>query len=223
MPDALPFIEVCSYLAAGATVYAFSAKTIVPLRGAAIVANGFFIIYGLGQAAYATLILHTILLPLNVVRLRSMLRLIRSVREAASSSDFSMDWLRPYMKVRYYSAGTRPFSKGDLATEAFYIVKGEIELEEIRATIGPGIFFGEMGLFTTGNQRTVTARCTTDVKVLFITYDEFRQLFFQQPSFGFFVLRLIVQRMEQNLELARQSGPRAGRANEDVADRRYGE
>ena len=69
-------------------------------------------------------------------------------------------------------------------------------------------FEGEMGLFTTDNRRTVTARCASDVEVLFLTYDEFRQLYFQQPSFGFYVLRLIVSRMEKNLELARQVGPK---------------
>jgi CRP/FNR family cyclic AMP-dependent transcriptional regulator len=45
----------------------------------------------------------------------------------------------------------------------------------------------------------------TPVEVLFISYDEFRQLYFQQPTFGFYVLRLIVQRMEKNLEQARRS------------------
>ena len=96
------------------------------------------------------------------------------------------------------------FRKGDVSSEAYQLLSGEIELEEIGVRIGPGTFFGEMGLFTTDNRRTVSARCITPVEVLFITYEEFRQLYFQQPTFGFYVLRLIVQRMEKNLELARQ-------------------
>jgi hypothetical protein len=198
------FVEAFSYVAAGATLYAFYAKIMVPLRSAAIVANVLFIGYGAAKGAYAILALHAILLPLNVARLNAMLKLTRSVREAASG-DFSMEWLRPFMKARQYEAGGQMFRKGDLATEAYQLLSGEIELEEIGVRIGPGTFFGEMGLFTASNCRTVSARCVTPVEVLFISYDEFRQLYFQQPTFGFYVLRLIVQRMEKNLEQARRS------------------
>lgn len=200
----LTTIDTLSYAAAAATLYSFFAKTMVPLRSAAIAANVFFIGYSAAKGVYATLILHAVLLPLNVQRLRAMQRLTRSVQAAAATGDFSMDWLRSYMKARSYPAGAVMFRKGDPATEAFHLVGGDIRLEEIGVRIGPGTFFGEMGLFTTDNRRTVTARCETEVRVLFITYDEFRQLYFQQPSFGFYVLRLIVSRMEKNLELARQ-------------------
>jgi hypothetical protein len=196
-------IEVLSYGAAFATLYGYFAKTMVPLRVAAIVANVLFIGYGFGKEFYVTGVLHAVLLPINVKRLRQMLRLTRNVQQAAAG-DFSMDWLRPFMKARRYEAGEQMFRKGDVSTEAYQLLSGEIELEEIGVRIGPGTFFGEMGLFTTDNRRTVSARCVAPVEVLFITYEEFRQLYFQQPTFGFYVLRLIVQRMEKNLELARQ-------------------
>ena len=201
-------IDVLSYGAAGATLYGYFAKTMVPLRVAAIVANVLFVAYGLGKASYVMVLLHAVLLPINVKRLRQMLKLTRSVKEAAQG-DFSMDWLRPFMKARRYEAGAQMFRKGDVSGEAYQLLFGEIELEEIGVRIGAGTFFGEMGLFTTDNRRTVSARCVTPVEVLFITYDEFRQLYFQQPTFGFYVLRLIVQRMEKNLELARQSATAA--------------
>ena len=201
-------IDVLSYAAAAATLYSFFAKTMIPLRTAAIAANVFFVAYSAFKGVYATLILHAVLLPLNMKRLRAMRRLTRNVKDAAAAGDFSMDWLRPYMKARRYPAGALMFRKGDTATEAYALVSGEILLEEIGVRIGAGTFFGEMGLFTTDNRRTVTARCASDVEVLFLTYDEFRQLYFQQPSFGFYVLRLIVSRMEKNLELARQVGPK---------------
>jgi CRP/FNR family cyclic AMP-dependent transcriptional regulator len=211
-------VEVLSYGAAGATLYGYFAKTMVPLRVAAIIANALFIAYGLAKGAYVMAILHSVLLPINVKRLRQMLRLTRNVTEAVQG-EFSMDWLRPFMKARHYDAGAQMFRKGDVSTEAYHVLSGEIDLEEIGVKIGPGTFFGEMGLFTTSNRRTVSARCNTPVEVLFITYDEFRQLYFQQPTFGFYVLRLIVQRMEKNLELARQS-PRP--APQETAQR-YGD
>ena len=209
-------IEVLSYGAAAATLYGYFAKTMVPLRVAAIVANVLFIGYGFGKAFYVTAVLHAVLLPINVKRLRQMLRLTRNVEQAAAS-DFSMDWLRPFMKARRYEAGEQMFRKGDVSSEAYQLLSGEIELEEIGVRIGPGTFFGEMGLFTTENRRTVSARCVGPVEVLFITYEEFRQLYFQQPTFGFYVLRLIVQRMEKNLELARQPMAQPAAAAADSA------
>ena len=197
-------IDVLSYGAAAATLYGYFAKTMVPLRVAAIVANVLFIGFGLGKASYVMAVLHALLLPINIKRLRQMLRLTRNVQDAVQG-EFSMDWLRPFMKARRYEAGAQMFRKGDVSTEAYHLISGEIELEEIGVKIGAGTFFGEMGLFTTSNRRTVSARCVAPVEVLFITYDEFRQLYFQQPTFGFYVLRLIVQRMEKNLELARQA------------------
>jgi hypothetical protein len=204
-------MEVLSYGAAAATLYGYFAKTMVPLRLAAIVANVLFVGYGVGKEFYVTAVLHAVLLPINVKRLRQMLRLTRNVQQAAAG-DFSMDWLRPFMKARRYDTGEQMFRKGDVSEEAYLLLSGEIELEEIGVRIGPGTFFGEMGLFTTENRRTISARCVAPVEVLFITYEEFRQLYFQQPTFGFYVLRLIVQRMEKNLELARQpmAQPEAG-------------
>jgi CRP/FNR family cyclic AMP-dependent transcriptional regulator len=211
----LTSVDLLSYGAAAATLYGYFAKTMVPLRVAAIVANVLFIAYGLGKGNYVMVLLHGTLLPINVKRLQQMLRLMRNVQQAAQG-DFSMDWLRPFMKARAYEAGAQMFAKGDVSSEAYQLLSGEIELEEIGVRIGPGTFFGEMGLFTTSNRRTVSARCITAVEVLFITYDEFRQLYFQQPTFGFYVLRLIVQRMEKNLELARQSAQAPPSAAEPV-------
>ena len=49
------------------------------------------------------------------------------------------------------------------------------------------------------------ARCVSDVRAWRITYSEFEQLYFQNPQFGFHIVRLMVRRMESNL--ARFSGP----------------
>src|SRR5918998_1574678 len=67
-------IEVLSYGAAFATLYGYFAKTMVPLRVAAIVVNVLFIGYGFGKEFYVTGVLHAVLLPINVKRLRQMLR-----------------------------------------------------------------------------------------------------------------------------------------------------
>src|SRR5262245_15143760 len=93
----------------------------IPLRIIGIGANVSFIIYGALAPIYPVLVLHTILLPLNSLRLYQMLQLIRKVREA-SQGDLNFDWLKPFMSKRACKAGEAIFHKGDLSSAMFYTV-----------------------------------------------------------------------------------------------------
>ncbi len=124
-----------------------------------------------------------------------MRRLIAGVREA-NADDLNIEWLKPFMHPESIRATDFIFKKGDLATEAYVIVEGEVEIVERGAALGPGAIFGEMALFTTAGKRTATARCRTDVRLLSITYEQFEQLYFQNPEFGLYLVRLIVRRFE---------------------------
>ena len=97
---------------------------------------------------------------------------------------------------------------GEYATEAFYIVSGEVELVEINQTRGAGTLLGEIGLFTPNGQRTMTVRCKTDVEAAKIGYDQIKELYFQNPQFGFKLLHLIVARLQSNAELATTVAPK---------------
>ena len=45
--------------------------------------------------------------------------------------------------------------------------------------------------------RIATARCKTNVEAARIDYDQFKQLYFQNPEFGFRLLHLIVGRLQE--------------------------
>ena len=60
-----------------------------------------------------------------------------------------------------------------------------------------------MGLFTKENRRTATAVAATDVELLCVRYDDLLELAAQNPQFGFYLMRLMMQRMQHNVELAR--------------------
>jgi CRP-like cAMP-binding protein len=92
--------------------------------------------------------------------------------------------------------------RGEYATEAFYVVAGEVELVEIKQTRGAGTLLGEIGLFTPNGRRTMTVRCKTDVEAATIGYDQIKELYFQNPQFGFKLLHLVVARLQSNAELA---------------------
>jgi hypothetical protein len=189
-----------SFAAIGAVFYvaSFMMQTMVPLRVAGIIGNFFFILYGYFGNALPTLFLYLLTLPLNVVRLRQMMGLIKQVK-LASSGDLSMEWIKPFMTNRQYFAGDILFSKGDPAEEMFYTVGGKFLLPELGITIGTGQLVGELGLLSPGNKRTATLECLEGGDVLTISYDKVRELYFQNPQFGFYFLKLTSERLLQNI------------------------
>jgi hypothetical protein len=200
------FAELIGVAAAAASLYAAHSKTIIPLRVAAIVANLLAMVYSLTHGTYPTFMLNAALLPLNAWRLRSMLGLIRDI-DAATRSDMNVDWLLPYTRPRHFKAGDVVMARGDYATAAFYVVSGEVEIVELGETFGKGTLLGEIGLFTPDGRRTMTVRCKSDVQTAMIDYDQFKQLYFQNPQFGFRLLHLIVARLQSSREIPRPAMP----------------
>jgi CRP/FNR family cyclic AMP-dependent transcriptional regulator len=200
------YAEFVGVAAAAASLYAANSRTIVPLRVAAIVANALAMAYSFMHGTYPTFVLNAVLLPLNAWRLHGMLKLIRDI-DAAARSDMNADWLLPYMRPQTFKAGDIMMKRGEYATGAFYITAGEVELVELGKTAGAGSLLGEIGLFTPNGLRMATVQCKTDVAAACIDYDQFRQLYFQNPQFGFRLLHLIVGRLQESKELLRPAVP----------------
>jgi CRP-like cAMP-binding protein len=183
------------------TVASMSMKTVIPLRIAGIVGAFFFLCSGVASRTFPSIFLYSMLLPLNSYRLFQMMELIKKVR-AAASSDLSMDWLQPFMTRRKYKKGEIVFSKGDVADQMFLAAKGKYLVTEINIELRPGHIFGEMGLLTSGFQRTASVECIESGHLLTISYDKVRELYFENPEFGFYFLRLVGERLLQNLKRA---------------------
>jgi CRP/FNR family cyclic AMP-dependent transcriptional regulator len=193
--------ELFGYLGAFLTLATFSMKTMLHLRIAGIVANVAFITYGLSAGVHPVLMLHLTLLPLNVWRLRQLLSLTREIRNASNGA-MSLDWLRPFSKQRAVRAGEVLFRQGDPATEVLFVLSGRFRAVEADVMLRQGEVFGELGLLSRGHRRTQTVVCDEDGALLRITYDEVRQLYFQNPKFGFFFLELAAERLMRDAHLA---------------------
>ena len=194
--------ELVGIAAAAASLYAAQSRTMIPLRAAVIAANCLAMIYSFLHGTYPTFMLNAVLLPVNAWRLHGMVNLIRSI-DTATKGDMNVDWLLPYMRPKSFKAGDIIMERGEYATAAFYIVAGEVEIPEINESFGSGTLLGEIGLFAPDGRRTRTVRCKTDVQSAVIDYDQFKQLYFQNPQFGFRLLHLVVARLQTNRELAR--------------------
>jgi CRP-like cAMP-binding protein len=184
----------------GATLYVVTlmVRTIVPLRVIGIISMVFFIAYGALAGAVSTFLLYLLSLPINVIRLRQMLNLVKKARVSAQG-DLSMDWLRPFMTPRKCKKGEVLFHKGDIAKEMFYTVSGKFLVKEIGVELPPGRIMGELGFIDPKNRRTGTVESLEDGEVLFITYDRLLELYFQNPDFGYYFLRLTTERLMQNI------------------------
>jgi Cyclic nucleotide-binding domain len=173
-------------------------RTIVPLRIIGIISNVFFIAYGALAGSASTFFLYLLSLPINAIRLRQMLTLVKKARVSAQG-DLSMDWLRPFMNPRKYQKGDVLFHKGDAAKEMFLTVTGKFLVTEIGIELPPGRMMGELGFVDPKNRRTQTVECIEDGDVLTITYEKLLELYFQNPEFGYYFLRLTTERLMQNI------------------------
>lgn len=191
-------VEITGYVASALVLATFWMRTMIPLRLVALGSNIAFITYGIVGDLVAILVLHSLLLPLNIYRTIEMTRLLQRVRRAARG-DLSLDWLKPYMKAKRYSADHVLFRKGDEAEHLYLILQGEIRLTESATRLQPGQIFGEIGLFSPDRQRTQTAVCTTAVELMWISEGELAELCYQNPGMAFHLLRLITARLNANI------------------------
>jgi hypothetical protein len=189
-------ILIAAWVAALLVFSSFFMKTIIPLRVVAITSNIAFVVYallglkyGVFGRVYPILVLHSSLLPLNVLRLREIKRLINAVNTASTSETF--EYLIPYMRSERHPKGEMLFSKGDAADKLYMIEEGSIFFPEVGKRLSSGTVFGEVGLFAPQSVRSLSAVCEEDCRLYAITKDKVLELYYQNPRFGFFLIRTV--------------------------------
>jgi CRP/FNR family cyclic AMP-dependent transcriptional regulator len=192
-------VEAIGYLAAVLGIAMLAMKTMIPLRITGIAHNVCQIAFGLLSGVYPTVFQHIVLLPVNVYRLLEMVRLIKQVK-AASLGDHSIDWLKPFMTKRSVRAGETLFRKGDEARQMYFILDGRFHVEEIGIDMAPGSLVGELGMLAPARKRTQTLVCREDGSILEMAYDQIKEIYYQNPTFGFYFLSLSTSRLFDDIE-----------------------
>lgn len=89
--------------------------------------------------------------------------------------------------------------EGDLGSEFFVIVEGEVEVtkdgRELRR-LGPGDFFGEIALIWDSPRRTATVTTATPVRFFVLTRQAFRTLIDHYPDIERSVLEALEDRVQ---------------------------
>jgi hypothetical protein len=194
------WIDFLGYAASASVLVTFCMSTMLPLRIVAIASNVLFATYGAFAHIYPVLVLHVVLLPVNVIRMVQILRLVKGVK-AAQRSELSVESLLPFMSHRSVKAGEVLINRGDKADRMYYLLSGAMEIPELNKLIDPGAIFGEIGIFAPEQKRMVRVVCVRDGEVYEMSESKVKQLYYQNPSFGFAVIRLIVGRLLEDINL----------------------
>lgn len=205
--------EIIGYANAALGIAMLAVQTMVPLRITGIAHNILSILVGYLAGIYPYVAQHAILLPINAYRLHEMRKLIRQVK-TASTGDHAMDWVKPFTTQRDVKAGETVFRRGDVAQELFFVVSGVLRLRELNLDVAPGAVVGELGFLAPEGKRTQTLDCLEDGVVLTIGYDRLEQLYFQNPKFGIYFLRLTTARLFDNIGRLEQT---LGERDQEIA------
>ena len=190
----MPWFEFLGWAAAVLTLLAYSMRTMLPLRIIAIGANVLFITYSLFAEVYPTLMLHLVLLPFNIYRLAEILRMTNRVR-AARTGEFDVRWIAQLLPARSYADGDVLFRKGDRPDYLYYLEAGQVRLAETDVVLKPGEVFGEIAFFSDAKERTLSAVCDGPCRIVRINESAFMRLYYQNPAFGMYIVRLISRRL----------------------------
>jgi len=199
-------MQIVAWFASILVFSAFFMKTMIPLRVVAITSNVVFIsyalfgvYYGIFDKVFPILILHSALLPLNILRLYQIKKLMGKVREASAHED-AVEYLIPYMKKETYAQGEVLFHKGDTADKVYFIQKGSVTIPEMHKHLTRGAVFGEVGVFDASTVRSASAMCSEASDLYSIHHDKVIELYYQNPKFGFFIVHLLSRYASENVD-----------------------
>ena len=194
--------DYVGYLASALVLCTFCARTMLPLRIIALGSNVAFITYGGLLDLYPVLLLHVILLPLNAWRLAEILLLGKRVR-ARMNTDAVFDALLPIAKRFTARHGEVIIRKGDPADCLYLLFEGAAWVAEAEVELGPGSVFGEMGVLSHARLRTATVTARSNCVLGRISSQDFDRVYFTNPSLGLSLIRLIIERLTDEVEVRR--------------------
>jgi hypothetical protein len=188
------------WVAALFVLTSFSLKTMTSLRLMAAVSNVTFIAYGLSVGSLPILVLHTLLFPLNIVRLLQARRLQQEV-EAVSRHNDIIALLMPHMQRGRIAAGQILFRQGETSDILYFILEGQILLQQSGHGHGANDLIGVMGCFTPDCRRLDTAMAVTQVELCSVPTQKVRELMLQDARVSSYLLRTISHRAAGNFKI----------------------
>jgi len=119
--------------------------------------------------------------------------------------DAPLDLVLRHGQRRRIAAKQLIIKAGEPPSAVYFVVRGSVRVlvedeeghELVLAYLGPGEFFGELGLFGAESTRSAWVRARTDCEVIAIDYRQFRQLCQDSPELLLHVAGQIAQRLRR--------------------------
>jgi CRP/FNR family transcriptional regulator, cyclic AMP receptor protein len=203
MFEYLNYLPHLGWVAMMLTLISTFARTIIRLRTFSAASNVVQIVAASAAGYWPGAVQNAIQLPINFWRIREMQRLIEQIKSASAKGGADGAWLSSIGTASRIAVGEVLFRRDDPGDRLYYVVSGRIRFPEIDVSIGAGTMFGEIAFFTHDGLRTQSAVAETECELLSIGGDQLKQLYFQNPEFGWYLVRLIAQRLIENAERAR--------------------
>lgn len=196
------------YIASALLLGTFGARTMMPLRIIAVIGNAAFAVYGYWEQLHLVTVLNLVILPLNIWRLIEIIRVVRSFRGAVDEHKI-FDALIPFAKHIAKRRGEVVLSKGDPSDALYLVLKGSLWVVEAATEIKPGSIVGEIGVMSATHLRTATVEAKTDCELARISAEDFLRVYYTNPAIGLSLVRLIIDRLTQQVEGQRLSAAEA--------------
>jgi len=124
---------------------------------------------------------------------------LKNVPIFAALSDDDLQLLARQMKARRFTEGSAVTTEGAGAAGFFVIVEGNASVSvggEVRATLGPGDYFGEIALIDEGT-RSATITAATDLRCYGLTVWEFKPFVEEHPQVAWAMLQTLARRLRE--------------------------
>ncbi len=130
------------------------------------------------------------------------------------------------LEVLESEAGALLCREGEPSDSFFIVVDGELEVlmaagspeELLLNTIGPGEYFGEMGLLMPGGERSASVRARSRVVILVMRQRDFNALLNRQPMLAYSMVRVLSERLDSTNTATFQDLTEKNRQLQDAYD-----
>ncbi len=117
----------------------------------------------------------------------------------------NIEWFLSQCHLHRFPAKSTIIQSGDESKVLFFLFKGSVTVfiedtdghEMIIAYLNEGDFFGEMGLFDVGAQRSACVKAKTDCEIYEISYTKFQEITKEQPDILFAISSQLAKRLRE--------------------------
>ena len=128
---------------------------------------------------------------------RAPIDVLRQVPLLAGLGDRDLERLADRFQERSFPEGATVLQEGSTGTSFYVLAEGNATVSvggEVKATLGPGDYFGEMAVFDEG-VRSASVVAATDLRTYFLTPWEFRPYVEEHPELAWKLLQNLARRL----------------------------